>query len=126
MLNNAHCRCDLCVPSYYNFGPNGCEFCHCDSLGAIVDKECNNVTGECQCQPNVEGLKCERCAHGFFNMSSRVGCQACDCNPEGSLEGETCDTVTGQCHCKSGVAGLKCDECAPNHFGFSAQGCKSI
>uniref|UniRef100_A0A1I8BF69 LAMA2 n=1 Tax=Meloidogyne hapla TaxID=6305 RepID=A0A1I8BF69_MELHA len=116
-------RCDLCVPSYYNFGPEGCQFCHCNELGAVAGKECHNITGECQCLPNVVGSKCESCAPGFFNMTAGIGCEPCNC-AQMSSEGTICDERTGQCRCKSGVTGLKCDKCEPNYYGIGPTGCK--
>jgi len=115
--------CEMCVPSYYNFGPEGCQFCHCNEFGAIDGKECHNVTGECQCQSNVIGLKCEECQEGFFNLTSGQGCQPCLCDSTGSIE-ESCEQRTGQCRCKPGVGGTKCDRCEPNYYGFGVDGCK--
>ena len=81
---------------------------------------------------------CEKCAEGFFNISSGEGCESCDCNELGS-EGKSCDLVTGQCLCKKGVtgkkchhpqkipkksvSGLQCDQCMPNHYGLDTDGC---
>lgn len=68
-------HCDQCIPSYYNFTIDGCEFCNCNKFGAVFGKECYNVTGECQCQPNVEGISCQKCVPGFFNITSGQGCE---------------------------------------------------
>uniref|UniRef100_A0A0R3RFI4 Laminin subunit alpha-2 n=1 Tax=Elaeophora elaphi TaxID=1147741 RepID=A0A0R3RFI4_9BILA len=116
-------QCDMCRASYFNFTENGCQFCHCNSFGAVDDGRCDNVTGKCECRENVEGKMCEKCVDGYFNITSGHGCQECACDPLGS-EGIQCDTHTGQCVCKSGVTGLKCDKCAPNHFGLDSNGCK--
>uniref|UniRef100_A0A1I7VMW8 Laminin alpha 1 chain n=1 Tax=Loa loa TaxID=7209 RepID=A0A1I7VMW8_LOALO len=116
-------QCDMCRASYFNFSENGCQFCHCNSFGAVDDGRCDNVTGKCECRENVKGKMCEKCADGYFNITSGLGCQVCACDPLGS-EGIQCDTHTGQCACKSGVIGLKCDKCAPNHFGLDSNGCK--
>ncbi|CAG9529626.1 unnamed protein product [Cercopithifilaria johnstoni] len=116
-------QCDMCRTSYFNFSANGCQFCHCNSFGAVDDGRCDNVTGKCECRENVDGKMCEKCMDGYFNITSGHGCQVCACDQLGS-EGIQCDTDTGQCACKPGVTGLKCDKCAPNHFGLDSNGCK--
>ncbi|ETN73227.1 laminin EGF-like protein [Necator americanus] len=118
-------RCDQCRPSYFNFTDAGCQFCHCNIYGSIEDGKCNNVTGKCECRDNVDGTMCEKCADGFFNITSGTGCQACECDPLGS-DGDICDLHSGQCVCKPGVTGLKCDQCQPNHYGLDEEGCKGM
>ncbi|KAM3721816.1 Laminin subunit [Dirofilaria immitis] len=116
-------QCDMCRASYFNFTESGCQFCHCNTFGAVDDGRCDNVTGKCECRENVEGKICEKCVNGYFNITSGQGCQVCGCDLLGS-EGVQCDAHTGQCACKPGVTGLKCDKCAPNHFGLDSNGCK--
>lgn len=65
----------MCRVSYFNFSENGCQFCHCNSFGAVDDGRCDNVTGNCECRENVEGKMCEKCADGYFNITSGMGCQ---------------------------------------------------
>lgn len=65
----------MCRVSYFNFTENGCQFCHCNTYGAIDDGRCDNVTGKCECRPNVEGNMCEKCVEGYFNITSGQGCQ---------------------------------------------------
>ncbi|OZC06693.1 hypothetical protein X798_06324 [Onchocerca flexuosa] len=116
-------QCDMCRAGYFNFGDDGCQFCHCNTFGAIDDGRCDNITGKCECRKNVDGIMCEKCVDGYFNITSGQGCQVCDCDLLGS-EGIQCDAHTGQCVCKPGVTGLKCDKCAPNYFGLDLNGCK--
>jgi hypothetical protein len=87
---------------------------------------CHNVTGECQCAPNVVGAKCSECADGFFNLTAGGhGCSACGCLESLGADGPHCDPATGQCRCKPGVSGLRCDQCTPGHYGFGGpDGCK--
>ena len=53
------------------------EMCLCNKLGS-VDHQCDPVTGQCQCQKNVDGLKCNRCRNGYYGFSliavGRDGC----------------------------------------------------
>lgn len=131
----------LKISNFPHVGENGCEYCHCNEYGALQGNQCNNITGECQCRPNVQGIRCEECASGFFNLTSGDGCQVridgshpsrtlvtdyfqpCECNDVGSA-GNECNVDNGQCVCKPGVTGLKCDKCAPNHYGLDDDGCK--
>ena len=38
--------------------------CDCNTEGSIA-AQCNSETGQCQCKPNVIGLKCDQCAEGY-------------------------------------------------------------
>jgi hypothetical protein len=60
--------------------------CVCNKEGTTPGFEdtCNHVTGQCKCQPDVEGLQCDRCAEGYWNLGSGKGCQQCDCCEVGS------------------------------------------
>ena len=53
---------------------------------------CNSETGQCPCLKNVDGLECDRCAPGYYNLASGEGCQECNCDKDGSLEG-SCNQV---------------------------------
>lgn len=70
--------------------PCVCSVCSC-SVGS-VSSVCNQLTGQCVCRPNVEGLACDRCAAGYWNPSSPNGCQPCDCDPI-NARSATCDQV---------------------------------
>lgn len=50
--------------------------CDCNIIGSN-STECNRLTGQCECKnPNIEGLKCEKCRENFFDLTS--GCIECD------------------------------------------------
>lgn len=53
--------------------------CPCDPRG--LDQYCDPLFGTCNCLPNVEGDRCDRCSPGFFNITTGVGCSECNCNP---------------------------------------------
>nr|XP_014275808.1 laminin subunit gamma-1 isoform X1 [Halyomorpha halys] len=124
-------HCDQCLPGFYGDAlalPKEwdiCKPCMCDPIGTEQSGTgpllCNQITGQCQCKPNVTGIKCNQCQPGYFNIESGRGCQPCDCHPIGSYN-NTCDVQSGQCHCKPGVTGRLCDHCQDNHFGFGGVG----
>jgi len=55
----------------------------CDKMGSVNEGKCDPYTseeeglvaGKCHCKPLVEGLRCDRCQNGYFNLTSE--------NPEG-------------------------------------------
>ena len=52
--------------------------CSCSTLGSITPI-CNQTTGRCFCKTNVQGLKCDQCRYGTFDLSQTNpdGCQIC-------------------------------------------------
>lgn len=54
--------CDMCADGYWHMKQGshlGCEPCNCD-VGGAIGTNCNMNTGQCQCRPRVEGLKCDQ------------------------------------------------------------------
>ncbi|MGH0188688.1 UNVERIFIED_CONTAM: hypothetical protein FKN15_031497 [Acipenser sinensis] len=123
----------------------GCVPCNCNSFGS-KSFDCDE-SGQCRCQPGVTGLKCDRCAIGYYSFQEggctrytgekctecKEGyrdfphCIACECSLAGTAS-HTCDTEmetcsctdrTGQCTCKANVEGLRCDRCKTGTFGLS-------
>ncbi|XP_067846571.1 laminin subunit gamma-1 isoform X2 [Heptranchias perlo] len=121
--------CDKCKDGFYGNALNPiqsekCNACNCSPYGTVdQQRNCNQVTGLCECLIHVVGRDCSQCEPGFYNLLSGQGCQRCDCNPIGSVNGQ-CDSQNGQCECQPGVVGRQCDECEPDHFGFGQDGCK--
>ncbi|XP_055492345.1 laminin subunit alpha-2 [Leucoraja erinacea] len=104
--------------AYYLHTSRGCVPCSCNSFGS-KSFDCNDK-GQCKCQPGVTGLKCDRCAAGFYNFQEG-GCTQCQC----AHVGNHCDSETGQCICPPNTVGEKCDKCAVNFWGHSfVSGCK--
>ncbi|XP_062402110.1 laminin subunit beta-3 isoform X2 [Sardina pilchardus] len=119
-------NCDRCKSGYYGLSasnPQGCSRCDCAFAGSR-SQSCDQVTGQCPCLPNVQGLNCDRCAVGFWDPNSPSGCQPCDCHPTNAI-GDTCDQLTGQCRCRSGYAGRTCSGCPDLHYGDPYTGCRA-
>ncbi|KAI6232973.1 hypothetical protein M3Y99_00957600 [Aphelenchoides fujianensis] len=131
-----------CLPGYFGFSEQGCSFCQCDQFGSIAGEICSNVTGECRCNENVEGTRCDTCAKGFFNITSgngftgrkcdkcapnfwgldEAGCKQCRVCP---APGHVCDAVTGECVCPPNTVGELCEACAPNAWNHDPlRGCE--
>lgn len=50
--------------------------CSCSPLGTVGRQTgCSQVTGQCQCLPNVAERDCSTCQPGFFNLQSGAGCE---------------------------------------------------
>ncbi|XP_062842586.1 laminin subunit beta-3 isoform X2 [Trichomycterus rosablanca] len=117
-------RCDRCKPGYFGLSgsdPLGCSKCSCDAAGSIHG-DCDAVTGQCVCQPGVEGRSCDRCAEGFWNSPS--GCQSCNCDITNTINNK-CDQLTGQCVCRPGFGGRTCSGCPENTYGDALSGCRA-
>ncbi|KAJ8920571.1 hypothetical protein NQ315_004710, partial [Exocentrus adspersus] len=114
-------KCERCKPEHYGDAAlANCKACECDPIGSI-SKQCDNVTGQCQCKERFTGRTCSRCEVGYGNVTAL--CTACSCNPVGS-KSEICDTHSGMCDCQPGVEGFHCDACQNFYFGFSETGCE--
>ncbi|XP_065813008.1 laminin subunit beta-4 [Labrus bergylta] len=117
-------HCHTCKPGYYgNALDQDCKECSCDRRGTQVTQcplgspcFCDRRNSQCPCRPGVEGVLCDHCEDGYWNLDGPAGCQPCNCDPTNS-ESNTCNKVTGQCPCRTEFGGRHCDECAENHFG---------
>ncbi|XP_072016336.1 laminin subunit alpha-2-like [Amphiura filiformis] len=114
--------CGKCKEGYYGDAVNGqCTACRCDPEGSR-NMQCNMTSGQCDCKPSIQGIRCDTCDAGFWNLTAK-GCESCECDPLGSVDG-TCDPLNGQCSCKKGVTGAKCDRCDFGHYNLGNDGCK--
>ncbi|CAH1185884.1 unnamed protein product [Phyllotreta striolata] len=114
-------KCDKCKPEHYGDPTSfNCKACECDPVGS-VSKQCDNVTGSCECKEKFIGRTCDQCQEGYGNVTAL--CVPCTCNTIGS-KSLTCNSHTGICDCKPGVDGFHCDACQNLYYGFSDDGCK--
>ena len=126
--------CDVCQFGFYNLdstNSNGCSPCQCHAVGS-TSAYCNpDMSGQCNCRPNIMGQTCDTCTDDFYDFDG--GCLHCGCNTDGTVPGSFCDKMTGQCVCKSNVQGMRCDDCMDGfynlgssvQFGCSSCGCNS-
>nr|XP_039257196.1 laminin subunit alpha-1-like isoform X3 [Styela clava] len=121
--NTAGRHCEQCANGFYGdpIIRKNCTSCRCDLDGA-VSRQCDPVTGQCPCRPDVFGKRCDTCQEGQYLDRTRKICAPCLCDAQGSL-GSGCG-VTGDCVCKVGVVGMKCDQCSVGYFDFGNDGCK--
>lgn len=88
--------------------------CNCNVNGS-TSQECNNVTGACNCKPNITGAQCDRCKLNYYQPDPNGSCLPCNCNLGGSTSLQ-CNTTTGQCTCLPGVTGKTCSETIAGYF----------
>ncbi|XP_035384872.1 laminin subunit alpha-2-like isoform X4 [Electrophorus electricus] len=124
-------NCEMCAPGYYGDATKGttsdCTPCSCP-----LQSPANNFSPTChqdedgqltcdQCQAAYAGLRCERCANGYFGYPSAVGgsCQPCECNDNLDLSApRSCDPETGAClRCQEGYGGATCETCTDGYYG---------
>ncbi|XP_063773402.1 laminin subunit alpha-2 isoform X3 [Pseudophryne corroboree] len=80
-------KCNTCRVGYWNY-PH-CVSCDCLLAGSkpeSCDQEthkcpCAEVTGQCSCKINVEGVHCDRCKPSTFGLhvGNPLGCSSCYC-----------------------------------------------
>ncbi|VEN49015.1 unnamed protein product [Callosobruchus maculatus] len=113
-------KCEKCKPEHYGDPAQlNCKACECDSIGS-VSKQCDNITGQCECKDKFTGRTCDKCKTGYGNITAL--CPPCTCNSIGS-KSEVCNPQTGTCDCRPGIEGFHCDACQNLYFGFSEEGC---
>ncbi|XP_072839574.2 scavenger receptor class F member 2 isoform X1 [Pogona vitticeps] len=124
--NECRCRhgyfganCETKCPRQF-WGPDCKELCRCHPNG-----QCEDVTGQCTCNPNRWGPKCENaclCKHG--KCDQKTGKCTCEPNWWGPQCASTCycslnsqcDQQTGTCNCQPGWWGRSCNnQCACNN-----------
>ena len=124
MLADFKAKCDVlnnnlsssfCRDSAYSLSVaffNGVKPCDCNSIVSLPG-HCNQDGGQCRCRNGVIGQSCDRCAAGYYDLST-TGCTFCDCaNPLAH-----CNEISGQCVCPPNTQGRRCDSCSNSAFGF--------
>ncbi|KAG7487412.1 hypothetical protein MATL_G00023120 [Megalops atlanticus] len=96
--NTAGDHCERCKEGYYgNPAQRTCRVCPCPftSLSSSFATSCRDLPEgfECVCKPGYTGLRCERCASGYYGnpMAFRGSCLPCNCDTG------ICDSRTGEC-----------------------------
>lgn len=111
-------ECEKCKDGFYGNAKNTelpkCESCRCGVKGS-KSSVCDNISGLCDCLPNVSGQRCDQCTSGHWNITALYGCESCGCDPRGSMTQE-CNEMTGQCNCHTGIKGRKCDQCKDGFY----------
>ena len=65
----------LLQPYYWGLSSGtGCKPCMCDPVGSEV-KQCDLISGQCQCRPGVIGEQCDQCAPGYYGFTIS-GCKS--------------------------------------------------
>ncbi|XP_071954463.1 laminin subunit alpha-like [Antedon mediterranea] len=118
--------CDRCLDDHYGYDPiAGCVPCDCDERGTIgSDLGCDANTGQCRCQADVAGRRCEACNPGFHSYPF---CSDCNCDLSGTLPG-ICNQTNAECLCKENVEGDYCNRCKSGTFSLedrNPKGCTS-
>uniref|UniRef100_A0A8B9I9V0 Laminin subunit alpha 3 n=1 Tax=Anser brachyrhynchus TaxID=132585 RepID=A0A8B9I9V0_9AVES len=97
--NTAGEKCERCKDGYFGDATQGsCRICPCPytnrfATGCVA----NGEEIQCLCKEGYTGVRCERCAPGYFGNPQKYGgyCQKCSCNNNGQLA--SCDRLTGEC-----------------------------
>ncbi|KAM6135085.1 LOW QUALITY PROTEIN: laminin subunit alpha-3 [Pterocles gutturalis] len=95
--NTAGEKCERCKDGYFGDATQGsCRVCPCPytnrfATGCVA----NGDEIQCLCKEGYTGVRCERCAPGYFGNPQKYGgyCQKCNCNTNGQLA--SCDRLTG-------------------------------
>ncbi|XP_061652306.1 laminin subunit alpha-3-like isoform X5 [Phyllopteryx taeniolatus] len=91
--------------AFYN---DGALPCNCDRSGS-AGSACDPAGGQCPCKPHVIGLRCTKCATGYYGFPY---CRPCECGRR------LCDEVTGRCVCPPQTVRPACDSCQNQTFSF--------
>ncbi|XP_064363379.1 laminin subunit alpha-3 isoform X2 [Dromaius novaehollandiae] len=97
--NTAGEKCERCKDGYFGDATqSSCRTCPCPytnrfATGCVA----NGEEIQCLCKEGYTGVRCERCAPGYFGNPQKYGgyCQKCNCNNNGQLA--SCDHLTGEC-----------------------------
>ncbi|EDV25807.1 uncharacterized protein TRIADDRAFT_24524, partial [Trichoplax adhaerens] len=112
-------RCDSCKSSYYGLNdtnPLGCLPCNCYNDGTVDNTVCDVNSGQCSCELNVDGRRCERCKDTYWGLTSpSVQCRPCLCHPTGSYS-LSCNDSTGLCPCRKNLVSPRCNQVTANHY----------
>ena len=69
--------------------------------GTEPNTVCDTITGQCVCLLHARGVRCDRCADGFYNLGgdASTGCVSCGCDEAGMDDDVSIDaTVSANVH----------------------------
>ena len=77
--NTTGTHCKLCLEGYFNYTPEVCELCQCDTSRTTDGSNvCDSATGQCPCESNFVGLNCSLCASGYYWNERDANCLPCN------------------------------------------------
>ncbi|EDW76175.2 uncharacterized protein Dwil_GK15317 [Drosophila willistoni] len=82
-------RCERCRQGSFGNATStqGCHPCECNGHGNQDLGICNVSNGECFCKDNTQGLKCDKCAPGYYGVPLDGGQCYYQCESRGILTG---------------------------------------
>ncbi|XP_029841229.2 laminin subunit alpha-1 [Ixodes scapularis] len=78
-------RCERCADGFFGnplVEGGRCRRCECNPYGA-QGRRCDPITGECHCQPGIQGRDCSICS--ARHILTEYGCKSCDDDCTGRL-----------------------------------------
>lgn len=80
--------CERCRPGSHGNATSveGCTPCECNGHGNQARGICDIQTGECFCQDNTEGFRCETCSRDYYGNPARGGQCYFHCESRGMLK----------------------------------------
>ena len=78
-------RCEVCKPGYYGLTCKPCQCPSTDPKNNFANScDINPLTTElvCKCRQGYAGLRCEKCADGYYGNPTQPGgsCKQCMCS----------------------------------------------
>ena len=78
-------RCEKCKPGFYD---DDCKPCACplsnpsNNFADSCNLDLDTSELVCKCKPGYTGIRCEKCADGYFGEPTVLGgsCKRCECN----------------------------------------------
>ncbi|GFO36641.1 laminin subunit alpha-2, partial [Plakobranchus ocellatus] len=133
-------NCERCLPGFYGdprYGQSDdCKPCACPLVSGnnFFAERClprpsaeNPDAYECvNCREGYIGVRCQKCAPGFYGNPIVPGgsCRRCNCG--GNIDPRqpgSCNPNTGACNlCNNNTEGQYCERCVPGYYGSAVNG----
>ena len=108
--------CEQCQNKFFRTQKNHpCYACPCNKTVSTEVCDFNEDKLSClKCKKGYAGKLCERCASGYFRLSSDERCRKCFC----SGKSDFCEAKSGFClYCKDNTTGYSCERCMEDFIG---------